>query len=46
MERFIEARIRTTPSAPVGRELGYKLPRWMLLARNRDAVLAGLAKPR
>ncbi|WP_093147049.1 hypothetical protein [Saccharopolyspora antimicrobica] len=46
LEGFVGAKIRTVHQTPVGRELGYKLPRWMLLASNRDKVLSALAELR
>jgi hypothetical protein len=32
-------REREFPSPPGSRQLGYKLPKWMKLAKNRDEVL-------
>lgn len=50
IERYISADLRERYSGPGGARsnsnLFSRLPRWMILARNRDKVLKGLARLR
>jgi hypothetical protein len=39
-------REREFPSPPGDRGLGYKLPKWMKLARNRDEILRSIDRLR
>ncbi|AEE44934.1 hypothetical protein [Cellulomonas fimi] len=46
LESFVGARHRVVEVLPAGREMGHRLPRWMLLGKHRAAVLTGLAELR
>ncbi|MDO5066258.1 MAG: zinc ribbon domain-containing protein [Propionibacteriaceae bacterium] len=46
LESWIGALHRPRKAPGASQELGYRLPRWMLLAKNRPEVLRGLARLR
>ena len=48
LERFVAStqRDRDFPSPPGNRQLAYKLPKWMQVARNREELLRALGRLR
>jgi len=48
LQRFVESihRDQDFPSPAGNRGLGYKLPKWMQLAKNRDEILAAIQRLR
>ena len=47
MEALIAAGLREAPHTPTSRQsMAYKLPKWMILARHREAVLHGIQQLR